>query len=86
MYTKPALTRPNSVSIVIAAALAAVVAVGMLTLVVEGFHSRGTPLQELAVAERACSTHRYVSERETCMREWLAAKRGHSVAGKSATR
>lgn len=68
MYTKPALTRPNSVSIVIAAALAAVTAIGMLTLIVEGFHSRGTPLQELAVAERACSTHRYVSERETCMR------------------
>jgi hypothetical protein len=85
MYTKPPLTRP-SVSIVVAAALAAVIAVGMLTLVVEGFHGRGKPLQALAVAERACSAHRYVSERETCMREWLAAKRGHSVADKSATR
>ena len=86
MDTKPRFPRPNSALTVVAAALAAVIAAAILTSVVQGLGSRGKPLQELAVAERACSTHRYVSEREACMRDWLAAKRGQSVAGESATR
>jgi hypothetical protein len=86
MYVKPRFTRPSSAWTAVAAALAAVAAIGMLTLVVELFSSRGMPLQELAVAERACSTNPHVSERESCMRDWLAAKRGHNVAGEAASR
>jgi hypothetical protein len=86
MYVKPTLTRPSNAWIAVAAGLAAVIAVGMLTFMVEAFRSRGTPFQEVAVAERACSAHRYVSEREACIRDYLAAKQGDSVARESASR
>lgn len=39
-------------------------------------------MEQLAAAERACIQHAYVSEREACMREWLAAARSLSVAGR----
>jgi hypothetical protein len=38
-------------------------------------------MEQLAAAERACTLHVYVSEREACMREWLAA-RAPNVASK----
>jgi hypothetical protein len=44
------------------------------------FHSRGTPMAELAAAERACAGHTYVSDRERCMREWVAAAYGDRLA------
>jgi hypothetical protein len=37
-------------------------------------------MEQLAAAERACTQRAYVSERESCMREWLAASRASSVA------
>jgi len=39
------------------------------------FQSRGMPT-ELAAAERACAGQTYVSDRERCMREWVAAAHG----------
>jgi hypothetical protein len=36
------------------------------------FQSRGMPMAELAAAERACAGQTYVSDRELCMREWVA--------------
>ena len=84
MYVKPTLTPPENVWTATAAALAAVIAIGLLTLTIEAFRSRGTPFQELAVAERSCSAHPYVSEREACIRDDLVAKQGESVARESA--
>ena len=40
------------------------------------FQSRGKPMAELAAAERACAGQTYVSDRERCMREWVAAAHG----------
>jgi hypothetical protein len=71
--------RPNVFSVA-AAALATVIAIGIFTLVADLFQSRGAPLAQLAAAERACAARVYVSERETCMKEWLAASHGNSVA------
>ena len=56
------------------AAVAAVIAIGLLGAVTALFHSRGLPMEELAAAARACSGRTYVSEREHCIREWLAAR------------
>jgi len=38
--------------------------------------SRGMPMAELAAAERVCAGRIYVSDRERCMREWVAAAHG----------
>ncbi len=82
MNAKPTFARPSSLSITIAAALATFIAIGLLTAVAFLFEHDGTPLQQVATAERACMHHVYVSEREACMGEWLAAARGQNVAGK----
>ena len=44
------------------------------------FQSRGKPMAELAAAERACAAQIYVSDRERCMREWVAAAHGDRLA------
>ena len=44
------------------------------------FQSRGMPMAELAAAERACAGQTYVSDRERCMREWVAAVHGDRLA------
>jgi hypothetical protein len=66
----------------IAAAAAAAVAIGLLSLVVHMFRSEGTPMEQLVAAERACKQHQYRSEREQCMNEWLASARSTQVAAK----
>lgn len=82
MNAKPTLPRTSSFSITIAAATATLVAVGLLTAVAFTFQRDGKPLERLAAAERACVQRVYVSEREACMREWLAAARLSNVASK----
>jgi hypothetical protein len=57
---------------VAAAALAALITIGIFSGVVELLHHDGRPLERLAAAERACASRAYVSEREACVREWLA--------------
>lgn len=79
MSSKPSLDRPHVFSVA-AATLATVITIGIFTLVTGLFQSRGMPMGELTVAERACAAHDYVSERESCMKEWLPASRENSVA------
>lgn len=79
MYNKTSLDRPQ-VFCVVAAALATVVAIGIFALLVALFQSRGMPMAEVAVAERACAAHAYISERQSCITERLAALHGTSVA------
>ena len=67
---------------VVAAALAAAITVGIFSGVVELFQHDGRPLERLAAAERACASRAYVSEREACMREWLALQPLVSFFGK----
>ena len=67
---------------VLAAALATIIAVLLLAGVVTLFERDGYPMERVLVAERACSASSYVSERETCMRQWLALHRVQHVAQK----
>jgi len=82
MNTKPSFPPPSSFSATVAAALATVVAIGLLTSVALLFQRDGRPLEQWAAAERACVQRVYVSEREACMREWLASARPANVASK----
>lgn len=82
MNTKPTLARPDFITSFVAATLASVISVGILGAVADHFQRSGAPLEQLVVAERACANHAYVSEREACMREWLAAPRAPAVANK----
>lgn len=80
MYAKPAFARPSSLSITAVAALAAFIAIGLLTAVTLLFQRDGVPLARVAAAERACVQHAYVSERDICIRQWLAAAGAQKVA------
>ncbi len=71
---------PNPIMTVATAALAAVITVGILWAVLSLFQSRGAPMERLAAAERACSSHAYQSEREACMKQWPTEFRVTSVA------
>lgn len=82
MNAKPTLPRTSSISTTVVAALATLIAIGLLSAVAFLFQHDGTPLAQLAAAERACKQQVYISEREACMREWLAAARASSVASK----
>lgn len=82
MNAKPTLFQPSSLTTSVIAALTAFIAVGLLSSVAFLFQREGAPMAQLAAAERSCTHHAYVSEREACMREWLAAARAPSVAGK----
>ena len=73
MYAKTTFSQPSSLSTIVSAGLATFIAIGLLTGVAFLFQRDGAPLERLAAAERACTQHVYVSEREACMREWLAA-------------
>jgi len=64
-----------------AATAATVISLALLWGVVTLFQSRGAPLAELAAAERACASHLYVSDREACMKQWIAENQRTRVAG-----
>ena len=80
MNTKPALKRSHCVTSFVAATLAGFIAIGILGAVADLFQRSGTPMQRLVVAERACIDRPFVSEREACMREWLASSRSAGMA------
>jgi hypothetical protein len=80
MNRKPPLVRPRLITSFIAATLASIMAIGILAAVTELFQRSGAPMERLVAAERACVYHAYVSEREACMRQWLAAARSPSIA------
>jgi len=39
-------------------------------------------MERIAAAERACAHHAYVSDRQACMQQWLAARQATRVAGR----
>jgi len=81
MNTKPILALPHGASIV-AAALSFLITIGLFTALVGLFLRDGTPLQNVAIAERACSELAFVSEREACVRSFLAAAYDRHVASR----
>ena len=82
MFIRPTFSRPHAASTLVAAASAALIAIGLLTFVTGAFQRDGAPFEQLVVAERACAKEVYVSERESCMRAYLAASRPESVASR----
>lgn len=79
MNADPTLERPSSAIVIVAAMLSTTIAIGILAAVIVLFQRDGPPLARLAAAERACAAYVYVSERETCMREWLSTSRIRSA-------
>lgn len=71
MRAKPTLARPQLAATVIATACAMLFAIAVLEGVEGLFHRDGAPFEQLVVAERACASHRFVSERESCMRSYF---------------
>jgi len=80
MNAEPSFPRFSLFSTTIVAALATLIAIGLLNAVAFVFQRDGSPLAQLAAAERACVQHVYLSEREACMREWLAAAHDNRLA------
>jgi hypothetical protein len=79
---KPTFAHEKAVMLVaVLAMLGTAIGVGVLTAVTGLFQS-AEPLARLAEAERACTQHAFLSERETCIGEWLAATSHPSVAKK----
>lgn len=82
MNATPTLPQASALKTSVIAALAAFIAIGLLSAVVVLFQRDGAPMERLAAAERACAGYAYVSDREACMREWLVAKGASNVARK----
>jgi hypothetical protein len=82
MNAKLNFATASSIQTVAAATLAAVLAMGILWAVVSLFQSRGVPMERLAAAERACVQHTYQSEREACMKQWIAESSATPVAAR----
>ena len=79
---KSTYPQQRSLTVTIAAAGAAFVAVGLLSAVAVSFQRDGAPFERVAAAERACKHYEYVSERESCMNAWLATTRTATIASK----
>ena len=76
----PAFPRRSGLGTVITSAVATLIALGILIGTTMLFQSRGMPMAERAAAERACAGQTYVSDRERCVREWVAAAHGDRLA------
>ena len=81
MNTNPVPARPLGTTL-IAAALSFLIMIGLFTGVADLFLHDGTPLQNVAIAERACGELAFVSEREACVRSFLAAAHDRRVASR----
>jgi hypothetical protein len=82
MNTKPVLPRSHIGTTIVAAALSFLIAIGLLTAVAGLFLDEGTPLQNVVIAERACSEFTFISEREACVRSFLAASYHRRLASR----
>ncbi len=80
MNAKPTLARPRVVTTIAAAALSTVIAIGLLTAVTGLFQRDGAPFEQVVIAEHACA--KFISEREACVRLYLAASRVQNVASR----
>jgi hypothetical protein len=81
MNAKHTPTRPH-IATTLAAALSTLIAVGILTAVTDLFQRDGAPFKQVVIAERACAKYEFVSERQKCVRLFLAASRVQSVASR----
>jgi len=80
MNAKLNFASPHPFLTVATATLAAIIAMGILWAVVSLFQSRGEPMAQLAAAQRACVQHAYASERQACIKQWIAESRTTPIA------
>jgi hypothetical protein len=80
MNAKPGLARPHVVTTIVAAALSALIAIGLLSAVIGLFQRDGAPFEQFVIAEHDCRNYAFVSEREACVRLYLASSRALNVA------
>jgi hypothetical protein len=82
MNATPAFARRSAAVPVAAAVLAALIGLGTLSAVTGLFQRDGAPFEQLVVAEQACADRSFMSERETCVRSFIAATRVQNVASR----
>lgn len=82
MNAKPVLARPHVSTTIVAALASAIISIGLLSTVTGVFQRDGAPLEQLVVAEHACADRAFVSEREACVRSYLAALRLQRIASR----
>ncbi len=82
MNAKPVLARPHVGTTIVAAALSVLIAIGLLAAVAGLFLRDGAPFEQVVIAEHACANHTFISEREACVRLYLAASRVQNVASR----
>ena len=82
MNAKPVLARPHVVTTIVAAALSALTATGLLSAVIGLFQRDGAPFEQVVIAEHACRNYAFVSEREVCVRLYLAPSRVLNVVSR----
>jgi hypothetical protein len=80
MNARPTLPHLSAITTIVAAAVSAVIAIGLLAAVSGLFQHDGTPFGQWVAAERACGSYRFVSERDACMSLYLAATHVHDIA------
>ena len=80
MEAKPTLASPHIAATVVSIVLAALIGVGLLTAVTCLFQRAGAPFEHAIVAEHACANHSFASERDTCLRSYLAASALQNIA------
>ena len=68
--------RPHFVNFV-AAMLAVLIAVGVMSTITTVFASEGTPFGQMVAADRACATPARMSEAASCERDRVAAHSAH---------
>ena len=72
----------NIVMMIFAVALSALIGIGLLSAVAGLFLRDGTPYEQVAIAERACANHAFVSDREACVRAFLGGANVPRVASR----
>ena len=82
MNTKPVLARPHIGTTLVAAVLSVLIGIGLLAAIAGVFLRDGAPLEQVVIAEHACANHTFISEREACVRLYLAASRVQDVASR----
>ena len=82
MNVEPNFIRPHVGTKIVAAVLSVMISLGLFSTIVALFQHDGAPLEQIVIAERVCAQHRFVSEREACMRMYLAASHLRNVANR----
>jgi hypothetical protein len=76
------LPRTSLGATIAAAALAFLIAIGLLGGVAALFLNDGKPFEQAVIAEKACADSAFISERDACMRAFTAAANRRTVASR----